>query len=93
MAQTFSANPIRPTVQTEKTFRSEKVRKSIFSAPFKKIRSLFIMKYKNPLKDYDLVETNLPPGEAFTGFERICDLDRFKKQQTFFNRAYITSDS
>jgi len=43
--------------------------------------------------DYDLVETNLPPGEAFTGFERICDLDRFKKQQTFFNRAYITSDS
>ena len=51
------------------------------------------MKSKNPYKDYDLIETNLPPGEAFTGFERICDLDRFKKQQTFFNRAYITSDS
>ena len=95
MAQNLEGRLIRPTLQSQKKILRGQKKSEIpyFQVSLKKPGPYLLWNIKIRNKDYDLVETNLPPGEAFTGFERICDLDRFKKQQTFFNRAYITSDS
>lgn len=43
--------------------------------------------------DYELDETHLSLGEAFAGFKQVHDIKQFRSENSFFNRAYINTDS